>query len=158
MKNQGTYESRREHFRDFCFSHSLGEPSLTQLPPPTRSGVMMLYLLSLQHGHTLEGKLIRTDCQRAYLLTAASWAVQAGLPSPVYSDSTQFPPAKAPLLPQLQRLIDNQKNWQGPKDRKEPITPAMLIQMANFVSSMLPDSDEAAMYDWSTLGISTGHR
>ena len=34
----------------------------------------------------------------------------------------------------------------------------MLIEMANFVASMSPDSDEAAMYDWSTLGVSTGQR
>ena len=118
----------------------------------------MLYLLSLQQGHTLEDKLIRTDCQRAYLRAAASWAVEAGLPSPVYSDSHQFPAPKAPLLPQLQKLIDNQKNWQGPKDRKEPLTPAMVIEMATLVASMSPDSDFAAMYDWSALGLSTGHR
>ena len=34
----------------------------------------------------------------------------------------------------------------------------MIIEMANLVASMHPDSDFSAMYDWSALGISTGHR
>ena len=118
----------------------------------------MLYLLSIQQGQTLENKLIHTDCQRAYLRAAASWAVEVGLPSPVYSDSHQFPAPKASLLPRLQKLIDAQKNWQGPKDRKEPLTLAMIIEMATLVATMSPDSYFAAMYDWSALGMSTGHR
>ena len=43
-------------------------------------------------------------------------------------------------------------------EKKEPITPAMIIEMATLAASMSPDSDFAAMYDWSALGISTGHR
>ena len=119
---------------------------------------MMLYLLSLQQGHTLEEKVIRTDCQRAYLRAAASWAVEAGLPSPIYSESDNFFPSKPSLLPRLQQLIDNQRNWQGPMDKKEPLTPAMIIEMATLAAARSPDSDFAAMYDWSALGLSTGHR
>ena len=50
------------------------------------------------------------------------------------------------------------KKRQCPMEKKEPITPAMIIEMATLAASMSPDSDFAAMYDWSALGISTGHR
>jgi len=43
-------------------------------------------------------------------------------------------------------------------EKKEPITPAMIIEMATLAASMSPDSDFAAIYVWSALGISTGHR
>ena len=43
-------------------------------------------------------------------------------------------------------------------DKNEPITTAMIIEMATLVASLPPDSDFAAMYDWSALGVSTGHR
>ena len=63
------------------------------------------------------------------------------------------------FLPQFCRYHhEYKKKGQCPMEKKEPITPAMIIEMATLAASMLPDSDFAAMYDWSALGISTGHR
>jgi len=62
------------------------------------------------------------------------------------------------LSPRIQQKKQQKKKGQCPMEKKEPITPAMIIEMATLAASMSPDSDFAAIYVWSALGISTGHR
>ena len=52
---------------------------------------------------------------------------------------TSVPTSKSTTTTHRQKPIHNQKNWQGPKDKKEPITTAIIIEMAHFVASMPPN-------------------
>ena len=102
--------------------------------------------------------MARADTLRGYLSAAASTVTEAGFPDPLYSDSGNFPGSNPTLLPRFQQHFAEQKSWQAPKDAKNPLTPAMIWDMARTTRKAHPNSDSAAIYDWMVLGLSTGAR
>ena len=76
----------------------------------------------------------------------------------LYSDSRNFPGSNPTLLPRFQRHLAEQKSWQAPKDAKNPLTPATILDMACNTRMTHHDSDSVAIYDWLVLGLSTGAR
>ena len=76
----------------------------------------------------------------------------------LYSDSRNFPGSNPTLLPRFQRHLAEQKSWQAPKDAKNPLTPATILDMACNTRMTHHDSDSVAIYDWLFLGLSTGAR
>ena len=102
--------------------------------------------------------MARADTLRGYLRAAASLVTEAGFPDPLYSDTGNFPGSNPTLLPRFQQHFAEQKSWQAPKDAKNPLTPAMIWDMARMTRNAHPDSDSATIYDWMVLGLSTGAR
>ena len=82
---------RKEHFGVFSKKSGLGPPSFDTLTLLARSGALLLYLLHLQQGNTLQGTMARAYTLRGYLQAAASTVMDAGFPDPLYSNSGKFP-------------------------------------------------------------------
>ena len=141
----------------FCADRGI-DPTLVPFVPAARSGILLLYLTFLQQGNTLEGIRVRNDTLRAYLREAASFAVGAGFPNPLYSDTQQFPSSNPVLLPRFRRALQLQAGWQAAKDVKAPVSLLMIYTMAARAVHLHCDSDAAAVYDWTVLGASAGLR
>ena len=106
----------------------------------------------------MQGTMAKVDTLRGYLRAATKWVTDAGYPDPLFSDSGNFPGSNPTLLPRFQRYLNEQKGWQAPKDAKQPLTSAMLCDIARTARGSQHDSELAAIYDWLVLGLSTGIR
>ena len=101
---------------------------------------------------------MRNDTLRAYLREASTFAVGAGFPNPLYSDTQQFPSSNPVLLPRFRNALRLQAGWQAAKDVKAPVSLLMIYTMAARAVHHHCDSDAAAVYDWTALGASAGFR
>lgn len=131
---------------------------MSKYTPAARSGILLLYLHFLQQGNTLEGQRVRNGTLKAYLRMAAMAAVEKGLPNPLYSDTPHFPPRNVPMLPRFRTVFQEQSGWQAAKDVKSPVSLLMIFTLATQAVQAGPDSDLAAVYDWTALGASAGFR
>jgi hypothetical protein len=71
---------------------------------------------------------------------------------------------KAKLHPLLGQTLDLRRNWRQPKEKREPFSFEMMTTLHNLVSSDVARdkraalSCQAAVFDWTRLGVFTGSR
>jgi hypothetical protein len=122
--------------------------------------IYALYTVWLLRGNALRGggPTLKIDTLKNYLRAAASWTLSAGLPDPRYRPTgTSFMGRKL-FAPPLDQLLAFRRNWETLPNRREPLTPAMVLVAQSRASTSHPDSLSAAMFDWCALGLSAGFR
>ena len=115
----------------------------------TKNIIMACYAVSLANGENLVCRAIRSGTIREYLRAAASWSTSANLYSPLLTASG----IKSPIV---ENIIREQKRWESMPNRREPLTPKMLLHLHMCVDG--EDSLSAALADWATMGINLGLR
>jgi hypothetical protein len=96
-----------------------------------------------------------------YLRAAATWLQdQCGVSLPLYTNRGGTKKTET-LHPYLAAILSDRRTWKKARPKREPLTGAILdrmAEMAKTASDQSSTSSDAAMYDWSRLGLFTGSR
>ena len=111
----------------------------------------------LTEGGTIERKSVRAKTLKAYLKAAADFMVEAGHPDPRFSESSLAHNTEK-YLPRLKIILDEQRRWETMEDKKDPVTPEMILWLRHQAASAGFTSVIAATTDWAALGLSAGFR
>ncbi len=119
--------------------------------------VLALYAMHLGSGNTLLCQTIRVDTLKRYIHHVSSWLALFGeYPRDFRYDN----PGDSRFSKLLQAVYDELQRWEKVPDRREPFTPYMLAILRGRVTKLgdATFSLEAALLDWFTIGLFTGHR
>ena len=83
--------------------------------------------------------------------------VEAGHPDPRFSDS-HLAHTTEKYLPRLKLILDEQRRWETMEDKKDPVTPEMILWLRHKAESAGFTSIIAATTDWAALELSAGFR
>ena len=111
----------------------------------------------LSEGGTIERKNVRSKTLKAYLKAAADIIVEAGYPDPRFSD-THLAHNTEKYLPRIRVILDEQRRWETMEDKKDPVTPEMILWLRHQAQLAAFTSILAATADWAALGLSAGFR
>ena len=154
-KNDRTLDSRGAHFSRWSARNHLTPELLSRLTDNECIHILHLYLHHVTNGENYYRRSdLAADTIQSYV-TAAHSALQVALNRPVNISN----PTNSTLLhPLLSDSLQFHRRWQRPRDRKEPITDAILSVLYYRAVGAPPSSLDATLFDWVRLGLFTGSR
>ena len=143
-----TQRSRQINYLMFC------KLKLTGGEDPCGNGVtwqhmVVCYTRNLVYGSNIRNLDLRAETVELYLKAVSKLFTQRGFDSPV-----DF---RNPVDKSI-RIIENVRRWQKVPNRREALTPEMIELIISNGRRANPDSFEAAMADWVSVGIYNGQR
>ena len=112
---------------------------------------MACYATFLLMGNTLLCNSIAVDTAKKYLLAVKDYFI----------DNNQWDPCitkQGKTAPILSAVYKEGKRWESMPNRQEPLTVEMTQHLISRSKSFHQDSPEAAMADWSSVGLQAGPR
>jgi len=143
-----TERSRQVNYLNFC------KTNLTGGEDPCGEGITWKHILAcytknLIFGSNIKNLDLRADTVELYLRAVNKLFTQRGFVEPV-----NF---KDPRDKSVQ-LVTNLQKWEKIPCRREPLTPEMIEIIITNGKKAPPDLFEAAMADWTRIGIYNGQR
>ena len=132
--------------------HNLNtNPLLVNVTQEDRNLIMACYATFLLMGNTLLCNSIAVDTAKKYLLAVKDYFI----------DNNQWDPCitkQGKTAPILSAVYKEGKRWESMPNRQEPLTVEMTQHLISRSKSFHQDSPEAAMADWSSVGLQAGPR
>jgi hypothetical protein len=161
--NDKTFEARAAHFATWLGSQGYDDVAVTTITSGQVIPLLAAYLFTVTEGNNLQAKTELTEQTLAGYLGAAHAWLETVLQITVPIHTTAMG-GKAKLHPLLGQTLDLRRNWRQPKEKREPFSFEMMTTLHNLVSSDVARdkraalSCQAAVFDWTRLGVFTGSR
>ena len=126
-------------------------PLLTKVTQEDRNLIMACYATFLLMGNTLLCNSIAVDTVKKYMLAVKDFFI----------DNNQWDPCitkQGKTASVLTSVYREGKRWESMPNRQEPLTIEMTQHLISKAKSSYHDSPEAAIADWSIVGLQSGPR
>jgi hypothetical protein len=127
------------------------DPLLSTFPHNVKNLIILCYTVSLLQGNTIHCKSIKAATIKRYISAISKLHKEAGLLDPCNDFKNE-------RLTLLTSMLNEAARWETMADRREPVTWDMVELQTHNAKNNHPDSLEAAMSDWLTLGMYGGFR
>lgn len=126
---------------------------MERIPLRRRNLQMAIYARFLADGNSIHCQSMKLATIQKYVQTTAQFL---SLFDPRGQDPRCTEDGK--LCPELTSIYKELNRWESIPDRREPFTIDMLVYIESIAKNSNPDSIQAAMADWSCIGLFTGMR
>ena len=164
--SEKTLDSRAQAFRSWCDRHSIGIRHFQAITPEGIIEVLGQFILEVSQGHNPTKRSDLHDKTLCEYLQAAARLLKVACPElhvPLYSASGGSTKSDK-LHPYLANILSDRRNWQQPKEMKQPISREMLDTMEAKAQAYIATGTYRkfgrlpALWDLACLACYTGSR
>ena len=155
----GTLQSRAKHWKKFCADNLIQDETLCHMTEYEKNRIVASYAVYLSDGNTIKNKVITKSTLKLYLAVVTDITGVSTKSNTHNPKSTNFHHNTGPPTSEMIRnVIKEHGRWDKVKKKREPMSQAMVEEFRRQAEGAHPDSYEAALIDWLTIGVQAGFR
>ena len=123
-----------------------------------KNRLVACYAVHLSDGNTIKNKVISKGTLKLYLAVVTDITGVSTKSNTYNPKSAHFHHMGPPTSEMILNVIKEHGKWDKVKKKREPMSQAMVEEFRRQAEGAHPDSYEAALIDWLTIGVQAGFR